>query len=606
MIFFDCEVYKNYFLVTFKNDKNNKVSNIDFFGENATLNTTTALHINNLLLNSKTCGFNSNNYDIPVLKYAMAGKNCLEIYQLSKHIIQSGERIWEVCNKFNLYDLYYEKHIDIKEPTPATNTSLKQFASRMHCKNLQDLPYDPHKLLTKEETQLLKKYCLNDIIMTEELFQAIIPRLKLRRKLSDIHGVNLMSKSDAQIADKLVNIFVSKKVTINHEKGVAYDKDFKYIAPKFLKFKSDEFNELLNTVTNITFKIKQTKYNKKSKKNEVDGEIVTPEELKKGAKPIKFGHSSYKVGMGGLHSQENYQTITPNNDQLLIDKDVTSYYPSLMLKNGYYPPQLTSQFLQVYQDLVTERLKAKHSGDNITSDGLKIAINGAYGKLNSVWSNIYHPPTLIQITLTGQLSLLMLVEQLEMSGISVVSANTDGVVSLVNKKDYKLFEQICDNWQRQTSLNLEDTYYSALYSVSVSDYLAVTTDQKVKKKGKFGNTGLSKNCKYEIVFDALYEYLVNGVEVEQTVKNCKDIKKFMCMSKVKNGGIWRGQMLGKTVRWIYSHNGEEIRDSVSNNKVSESSDALALLQLPTKIPTCINYDIYIEKAKKHIKKFENT
>lgn len=59
----------------------------------------------------------------------------------------------------------------------------------------------------------------------------------------------------------------------------------------------------------------------------------------------------------------------------------------------------------------------------------KIVLNGTFGKLGSKYSFLYSPNLMIQVTITGQLALLMLIEALEAAGISVVSANTDGIVS---------------------------------------------------------------------------------------------------------------------------------------------------------------------------------
>jgi hypothetical protein len=54
------------------------------------------------------------------------------------------------------------KHFDIQEPAPAVMISLKLYGGRLHSKKLQDLPIDPHATLTKDQTEILRKYCVND------------------------------------------------------------------------------------------------------------------------------------------------------------------------------------------------------------------------------------------------------------------------------------------------------------------------------------------------------------------------------------------------------------------------------------------------------------
>ena len=70
---------------------------------------------------------------------------------------------------------------------------------------------------------------------------------------------------------------------------------------------------------------------------------------------------------------------------------------------------------------------------------------------------------MLHTTLTGQLSLLMLIEVLEEVGLEVVSANTDGILVHIKKSDYDLFKSICDKWQKDSNLNLEETRFKAIF-----------------------------------------------------------------------------------------------------------------------------------------------
>jgi DNA polymerase elongation subunit (family B) len=157
-----------------------------------------------------------------------------------------------------------------------------------------------------------------------------------------------------------------------------------------------------------------------------DGTIGMPEQLKELG--IAIGDSVYRMGIGGLHSSEQKAIHYATDDTILVDRDVASYYPAIILNTGMYPEQMGPNFLTVYRDIVRQRLDAKKRGDKVAADSLKITINGTFGKLGSPWSTLYAPNLLIQVTVTGQLALLMLIERLELRGIPVVSANTDGLV----------------------------------------------------------------------------------------------------------------------------------------------------------------------------------
>ncbi len=109
---------------------------------------------------------------------------------------------------------------------------------------------------------------------------------------------------------------------------------------------------------------------------------------------IKLGGSIYKMGMGGLHSTEKSTTHKADEHYALIDRDVASFYPFIILNNGYTPDHLGANFLAVFRTIVERRLEAKakskeckKAGDSAgarmwatISDGLKITINGTFGK----------------------------------------------------------------------------------------------------------------------------------------------------------------------------------------------------------------------------------
>jgi DNA polymerase elongation subunit (family B) len=143
--------------------------------------------------------------------------------------------------------------------------------------------------------------------------------------------------------------------------------------------------------------------------------------------------------------------------------------------------------LDVFEVIVDRRLEAKHSGDKKTADSLKITINGTFGKLGSKYSTMYAPNLLIQVTVGGQLNLLMLIEMLELHGITVVSANTDGIVSLVEKHQEETFLNIITGWEHLTKLKTEETEYKALFSRDVNNYIAVKHDNSCKLKGTYSN-----------------------------------------------------------------------------------------------------------------------
>ncbi len=188
---------------------------------------------------------------------------------------------------------------------------------------------------------------------------------------------------------------------------------------------------------------------------------------------------------------------------MLLDWDVGSQYPSIIMKLGIYPQAVGPEFLTVYGGIRIERLEAKRAGRKDEAEGLKVGLNGPYGKLGSVYSILFAPALMIATTLTGQLTLLMLIERAEREGISVISANTDGVVfkcprHLFNgwvQKDGKdtdrpapsVVSEIIEWWEKQTSFVLEGAEYKAIYNANVNRYFAIKANGKAKRKGDIAN-----------------------------------------------------------------------------------------------------------------------
>ena len=174
-------------------------------------------------------------------------------------------------------------------------------------------------------------------------------------------------------------------------------------------------------------------------------------------------------------------------------------------------------------EIKLDKLRKKYNHHEMVSNAGKLNLNGSFGKLNSKWSKLYSPETLIQVTLTGQLCLLMLIERLEQSGISVVSANTDGICIKTHKSNRNKLESICSKWESETNFKLEETGYKSIHFRDVNSYIAIKENGKAKRKGAYANPGLAKNPTTTICTDAVCEYLINKTPMEKTIIDCEEI-----------------------------------------------------------------------------------
>jgi DNA polymerase elongation subunit (family B) len=562
----DVECYPNYFLVLFSDGFAFEM--LDDQPGN------TRDELADRMQRQLTIGFNSRNYDLPMIYKCLCGYRNAELYRDSAGIVQHGER--------GSYPQSWN-HIDIKEVAPGVQISLKLYGGRLHSARLQDLPFDPNQSVTRQQADEIRRYCQNDIDTTVDLVRAIKPQLKLRGEMSNQYRLDLRSKSDAQIAEAVL-ISELEKTTGQVIKRPEIDtaSTFRYKAPRF-RFVSDELRQVLEDVQAARFHLGKNLA------------IEMPDQLS--GRDIAIGASVYRMGIGGLHSSEKC-TSHYSGERLLIDLDVASYYPSIILNAGMYPPQCGVEFLDVYRSIVARRLEAKRAGDKVVADSLKITINGSFGKLGSGYSNLFAPNLFIQVTITGQLALLMLIEQLELAGIPVVSGNTDGIVTMPTSDELPLLREIARNWQDVTGFELEETAYRSLHCRDVNNYIAVKPDGSVKRKGVFAPPGLMKNPAMPILADAVADHLSHGVPIADAVDGCQDIRKFLTVRRVTGGGEWRGEYMGKVVRWYWSTDGEAMRYVKNGNQVATSAGCKPCMTLPDTIPDDLDMARYIEEANK--------
>ena len=585
MVILDCEIYPNFFLASFLNTETGKIKHYELF-ENHPLD---IRGINSIMCKYVTLGFNSNKFDIPILVAALRDWDNRKIKSLSDDIILNNLPLHRIGRDYNIYKPDPWNHIDIIE-VAIGKASLKIYGARLHQNKLQDLPIAPDTVLTREQMNLIREYCENDLHTTAALYESLKPQIALRESMSDQYGLDLRSKSDAQIAEAVI-VSELRKLTGNEyrRQEVKDGETYKYNDPKIIKFKSPELQKLFQRILKTDFEIGAS------------GSIVLPEWMKE--YDLRINGTKYNLGIGGLHSCEKSQFIKADENNLLIDLDVASYYPNIILQQKISPKNMGAPFLQVYQSIVDRRLKAKRTGDKVTADVLKICVNGSFGKLGSKYSTLYAPELLIQTTITGQLALLMLIERFELAGIKVVSANTDGVVMHCPKDKEQTLEEIAFNWFLDTSFELERTDYKVLASRDVNNYIAVKLDGKTKGKGLYATPSLSKNPDFIICCEAVAKFIAEGKSIKQTIYDCKDIRKFVSVRKVTGGAEWRGEYLGKAVRFYKSISvgeDETINYIKNSNKVPNSNGVKPLMELPEQFPADVDHDFYINRAKEYL------
>jgi hypothetical protein len=344
--FFDTECYWNYWLLKFKIGTYIYDFEVPLTDEQIVI-----IHA---IFNNYTCiSFNGINYDIPMVTAAITLRyNNEQLKKLSDQIIVEGVKHWQL----NLPKWSPKDHIDLMEVAPGAG-GLKQYAGRIHSKKIQDLPYDPGKLLTEEEKYNTKLYCGNDLEVLEDLYNSLIPQVEQRIALTARYGIDLRSKSDAQLAEAVLKHRCEQALKRKiYKSEVNYMLHIKYQAPEFISFITPQLQNVLNVVKESVFTLA------------TNNTLELPEKLKN--LEININGTEYKIGIGGLHSKEKQAVHISDDQYVLLDNDVASYYPTLILNSGKFPEALGVTFLNEYDTIKNERLLAKRTAKEVK---LKIA-----------------------------------------------------------------------------------------------------------------------------------------------------------------------------------------------------------------------------------------
>lgn len=611
----DVEIYKNYFLLAAKHITTGET----LYFEDSPYHRYDFQVLRSLMRNHTTISFNGNNFDVPIIACSVNGWPVTKLKALADKIINSNLPSWKIVKDAEISIPSTWDHIDMFEVSPG-RSSLKIYGGRMHMPRLEDLPIEPGATLTRAEMTKIKSYCVNDLDTTIALYNVLEKSIDLRADMSKQYGVDLRSKSDAQVAEEVIRTELERLTGKRYYPPKNPPTRFRYLNPQVVEFQTPALQALFKAILKTPFETSGS------------GAVATPAFLKK---PILIGGREYQAGIGGLHSKESGQMVEACDQYDLLELDVTSYYPSIILQQNLAPESIGKPFLDVYRTLFVNRVAGKrrlkeveaeildleNTSDTLdnskkerleklyeerrllkNNDGIyKLGLNGSFGKLGSKYSAFYAPDLLIQTTVTGQLALLMLIERLHIAGIDVVSANTDGIVVHVAKSDRHKLDEVAWEWMLDTSYGLEETNYRVLASRNVNNYIAVTTDGRIKGKGCFASPGLSKNPDFQIIYDAVAQQVANNIPVEKTIAECRDITKFVSIRRVSGGAIWRDELLGRAVRFYYSTDvpdDESIRYATNTNTVPKSTGARPVMNIPPRFPTDVNFEPYIEAAQK--------
>jgi hypothetical protein len=582
-------------------------------------------------IDSYWVGYNNLRFDAQVVEWILRNhmhwhelsglEICAKIAQKAQDVIHDANydvfpeyREWDLSLK--QIDLFKIHHYDNKN----RRVSLKRLEFEMDLENIEEMPIHHNKAdLTKDEVFLSLQYCFNDVDATYEFYKITLGdtdhplykgnnQIQLRKDIEEEFGIPCLNYSDSKIGDEIIKKYYcqEKGMEVKELPRKGYFRksiDIKNCIAGYVQFETEQLQQFLQNIKRL--------------------KLGLQDDFKE---HIDFYGNVYSFMKGGLHTENKPEIFESDEEYEIIDWDVASYYPAIIITNGRFPAHLGKEFLRGYKQMFDKRLELKPlaKGDRKIKGivgALKLAVNSVYGKSSDMQSWIYDRQLTMFTTITGELSLMMLIEKYEMNGIQVISANTDGVTIKMRKDLIPKMHEINEWWSELTQYALERTDYKKIIFSTVNDYIAIMPDGTIKKKGDFlTDFELHKNKSARIVPLALEGYYVHGIPVKETILAHKNLYDF-CIRRISSRDFHYEGMssdnkltkYNKLIRYYIGKNGEKIhkvKNESSQSKAAKKSQVEAgewLCSVCNHLPSNaslenVNYLYYIDKAENMITK----
>lgn len=365
---YDIEVFRNVFHCTLLNTETMELLKYECSERKNNIDEMCSLFVN---ADAYFVGYNNIHYDNPIVNYCIEyfsnsrysyQKICESIFNLSNVITKDKDNIdrwkkWKYAKYFLTIDLLtmlYSKQLRV---------SLKEMQVTMMYKNVQEFNHDWNIPLLSKDIDAMIEYNINDVMSTYELLTRCEKDIKLRIDIEDNYHINCLSKDGVGIG---VDILKTEYI---QQTGISWDilKDLRspkdMIALKDVILPSISFNHptlkaLLDEMKTLVVSPGRNGWNKH----------------------FLLGNLEVSVGVGGIHSINPPEAIIPKEDELLLDSDATSLYPSLIIQYGFIPPHLNKEiFRDIYSRIYRERIAAKAAGRKLESEAKKLVLNSVTG-----------------------------------------------------------------------------------------------------------------------------------------------------------------------------------------------------------------------------------
>lgn len=519
MIFYDFEVFKYDWLVVF----------IDTTEQKETVIINNADELRDFYETHKHdiwVGFNNKHYDQYIFKAILLG---IDPKYVNDKIIVDDLDGWQISKEFNKiyminYDVFSTKSVGLKTLEGFMGSNIKE----------TDVPFNLDRKLTQDEINETIKYCRHDV---EETIKVFMLRIDAFNAMYGIINAFPDKVSIVDIGESSARI--TAKVLECNRKEYHDEFDFFFLpCLKISKYKAAvEWFESL-----------------KGNPNNMDPYLYYKQSFS-----MMVAGIPHTFGFGGLHGAPgiietlkngtvNVKAIPTHKVGSLYHVDVSNYYPSMLIAwdlvtrsatNDNYPNIYT-----IRKQLKTKQRNAKTKEEakmyKKMQDPYKVMLNGLSGAMKDKKNAAYDPRNNNVMCINGQLMLLDLIEHLEaIDGFELIQSNTDGLIVRIPDTDeaFNQMDDICYEWESRCSSDkcsilLDTDQIHEIYQKDVNNYLWIDFDGGIECRGTYVKELNALDNDLPIVNQALVNYMVNKVPIEETISKCDDMIMFQKIVKL--------------------------------------------------------------------------
>lgn len=430
-------------------------------------------------------GFNSRQYDDYVFKAILCG---FEPWDMNDWLINKGRKGWEFSNllkkvKLNSFDCMIGFN-GLKTLEAFSGMSIQE----------SKIPFDYDGEFTEDMIADALYYNEHDVMATIKVFMERKSEFDSYMGLVKLFNLPLtyLGKSKAQLSAIILG---AKKTRHKDEYDVSFPPTM-----RIEKYKKvlDYFSNDWDYDTNLS---------------------------------IDIAGVPHVYGTGGIHG------AIPNyfGEGEFLHIDVNSYYPSLMLRYPEYCMSRTGASVKKFQEIYDNRIAYKKA-KNPMANALKIVLNSTYGAMKDVFNPLYDPRSANNVCIFGQLLLTDLIERLE-GKCELIQSNTDGLIVKLHGNEDEV-RAICAEWEKRTGMGLGYDRVTKIIQKDVNNYLAVFDNGEVEAKGAYVKDLNDLDFDLAIVNQAVRNYLLYNIPVEETVLTCTEFRKFQKVVKLSNKYKW--------------------------------------------------------------------